>query len=327
MSTPDTAINDKTGRRPWRRLRLSEFTLPIFIVLMAAVAGFIEPKFFSQSNIMNLLRQMSPLMILAVGQAFAIISRGLDLSMASVLSLAGVAGVLVMQTHGVMPGIAVMLIIGLVTGAFSGVIIGFFQTSPLIVTLGMMSIAQALALIFSGGVPIYSVPEAYVELVGYTRVLGVPVIVIIAVATTLAGWVLLSRTVFGRYVYAVGSNPSAALKTGIRVPWVQVGAYAVSGLTAGVGAIVLTAWIGAAQPVAAPTLALEAIAAVVLGGVALTGGSGRIIHVIYGVIILGMLSNALNMIGVSDYYQTLAVGIVIIMAVILDRFRRRAALS
>jgi ribose/xylose/arabinose/galactoside ABC-type transport system permease subunit len=155
-------------------------------------------------------------------------------------------------------------------------------------------------------------------------VFGIPVTVLIGALTMVVGWVLLRKTVFGRYVYAIGSNRSAAEKSGIDVRLYTMLVYAVCGLTSGIGAIVLTAWVGAAQPVAAPTLTLQSLAAVVLGGVALTGGSGGMLQVLYGVIILGMLSNAMNMIGISDFYQTLAVGIVIILAVILDRFRRGA---
>jgi ribose transport system permease protein len=305
-----------------KRLNITDFILPMFICFIALVVAIIEPRFFSWNNIVNLLRQLVPLLIVSIGQAFAIISGGLDLSIAAVLSLSGVAGVLVMQEFGVPAGIAVMLVTGLAAGTVSGGIIAYFRTTPLIVTLGMLSIAQAFALILSGGVPIYDVPEAYVESIGFGTVFGLPVMVIIAVVTTLLGWIVMRKTVFGRYVYAIGSNQSAALKSGIDVRFYTMLVYALSGLTSAICAVVMTAWTGAAQPVAVPNITLETLAAVVLGGIALTGGSGGMIHVLYGVVILGMLSNAMNMIGVSTYYQTLAIGIVIIIAVILDRFRR-----
>lgn len=308
-----------------KRLNITDFILPMFICFIALVVAIIEPRFFSWNNIVNLLRQLVPLLIVSIGQAFAIISGGLDLSIAAVLSLSGVAGVLVMQEFGVPAGIAVMLVTGFAAGTVSGGIIAYFRTTPLIVTLGMLSIAQAFALILSGGVPIYDVPEAYVESIGFGTVFGLPVMVIIAVVTTLLGWIVMRKTVFGRYVYAIGSNQSAALKSGIDVRFYTMLVYALSGLTSAICAVVMTAWTGAAQPVAVPNITLETLAAVVLGGIALTGGSGGMIHVLYGVVILGMLSNAMNMIGVSTYYQTLAIGIVIIIAVILDRFRRSRA--
>jgi ribose/xylose/arabinose/galactoside ABC-type transport system permease subunit len=304
------------------RWSLTEAVLPLFIVALAVVAGLMEPRFLSLDNLLNLARQMVPLLIISLGQAIAIIRGGLDLSLAAVLSLSGVAGVLVMESHGIPAGIAVMLATGMITGTVSGFIIAYFRTTPLVVTLGMLSIAQALALILSGGVPIYDVPQSFVQAVGFDSVLGVPVVVWIAAASTLAMALLLRRTVFGRYVYAIGSNASAAAKSGVNVRLYTMLVYTVSGLSAAIGAVVLTAWVGSAQPIAAPNITLESLAAVVLGGVALTGGSGGVRQVFLGVVVLSMLSNIMNMIGVSAYFQTLAVGVVIIVAVILDRFRR-----
>jgi ribose transport system permease protein len=145
---------------------------------------------------------------------------------------------------------------------------------------------------------------------------------LIGIATTLGGGFLLRYTVFGRYVYAIGSNTSAAAKSGVDVPLYTMLVYGLSGLCAAIAAVVLTAWVGSAQPVAAPDITLQSVAAVVLGGVALTGGRGSMLQVIYGVTMLSMLSNVMNMIGVSAYYQTLVIGFVIILAVVLDRLRR-----
>lgn len=310
--------------RPPLRLvgRLAEFSLPLFILALALITGYIEPRFFSISNIENLARQLVPLTIVAVGQALAIIGGGLDLSIAAVMSLSGVAGVLVMNEYGIAPGIVTMICTGALAGLANGVIIAWFRASPLIVTLSMMSIAQAVALILSNGVPIYRVPEAFVEAVGFRSILGVPSSVLIGVCVLILGAVILNWTRFGRYVYAIGSSSNAAARSGVNVRLTTTLIYVVVGATSGIAAIVLTAWVGAAQPVGAPNLTLESIAAVVLGGVALAGGSGGIFHIILGTVIIGTLSNALNMIGISAYYQTLAVGLVIVMAVMLDRFRK-----
>lgn len=301
----------------------SDTMLPLFIVAMAIVAGIIEPRFLSIDNLINLARQMVPLLILSLGQAYAIISGGLDLSLASVMSLAGVLGVLSMTSYGPFVGIAIMLATGMIMGLLSGFIVAYFRTSPLVVTLGMLSVAQALALILSGGVPIYDAHPGYVQMIGFDSFLGVPIMVWIGAITAIAGGLVLRHTVFGRHVYAIGSNVSAASKSGVNVKLNTMLVYGVSGLCAAIGAVVLTAWVGSAQPIAAPNLTLESLAAVVLGGVALTGGSGGIRQVFYGVLILSMLSNVMNMIGVSAYYQTLAIGVVIILAVILDRLRGR----
>jgi ribose transport system permease protein len=187
----------------------------------------------------------------------------------------------------------------------------------------MLSVAQACALILSNGTPIYEVPASYAQFVGFDSLMGVPWSVWIAIGTALGGGFLLSRTVFGRYVYAIGSNSKAATKSGVNVPFFTMLVYGLSGLTAAIGAIILTAWVGSAQPIAAPDITLQSLAAVVLGGVALTGGRGSMAQVIYGVTMLSMMSNVMNMIGVSAYYQTLVIGVVIILAVVLDRLRRK----
>ena len=307
---------------PKRAFHFGDVVLPAFIVLMAVVAGILQPKFFSTDNLLNLSRQLVPLLIISMGQALTIIRGGLDLSMAAVMSLSGVVGVLTMKALGVPAGVAVMLLTGGLIGTVSGFIIAYLRTTPLVVTLGMLSIAQAGALILANGVPVYDVPKGYVDLIGFADFLGVPVMTWIAATVALGTWFLLSRTVFGRYIYAIGSNASAASKSGIDVPLWTMLVYTLAGVCSALGAVVLTAWVGSAQPVAAPNITLESIAAVVLGGVALTGGSGSVWQVFLGVLVLVMLSNMMNMLGLSAYYQTFAVGVVIILAVVLDRFRR-----
>lgn len=308
----------KTGRRQG-----SDTMLPVVIIAMGIIATLIEPRFLSVDNLINLARQMIPLLIISLGQAFAIISGGLDLSLAAVMSLAGVLGVLAMNATGPFVGIAVMLITGAVMGLISGCVIAIFRTSPLVVTLGMLSVAQALALIMSGGIPLYDIHPGYADVVGFASFAGVPTMVWIGGVVAIVGGFILRHTVFGRHVYAIGSSASAASKSGVNVRLNIVLVYVFSGLCAAICGVVLTAWTGSAQPIAAPNLTLESLAAVVLGGVALTGGAGGIRQVVYGVIILSMLSNVMNMIGVSAYYQTLVIGIVIILAVILDRIRDR----
>ncbi|MCQ9617550.1 ABC transporter permease [Paenalcaligenes niemegkensis] len=300
-----------------------QLILPAFIVLLGVGAAIVEPRFASAANLANLAIQLMPLLIIAVGQSFAIISGGLDLSMGAVLSLAGVVGALVMQDAGVAAGVGAMLATGVAVGLLNGVIIAYLRTSPLVVTLGMLSVAQAIALMLVKGTPIYNIAPAFIDFVGYTRFLYLPVVVWIGILTTALGAIILRKTIFGRYVYAIGSNSAAAHKSGINVRWFTLLVYAFSGLCAGIAAMVVTAWTSSAQPIAAPEITLQALAAVVLGGVALTGGRGGMFEVICGVTVLGMLSNVMNMIGVSSYFQMLAIGIVIIVAVILDRFRRQ----
>lgn len=322
MNSTVASLNLRSGGPSTARFHVGDFVLPAFIVVMVVLAGVLQPRFFSIDNMLNLGRQLVPLLIISLGQALAIIRGGLDLSMAAVMSLAGVVGVLAMKTLGVPAGIAMMLLTGAFVGTLSGFIIAYLKTTPLVVTLGMLSIAQATALILANGVPIYDVPPSYVDLIGFMDIAGVPLMTWIAGAAVLATWFLLSRTVFGRYIYAIGSNASAASKSGVNVPLWTMLVYTLAGLSSGLCAVILTAWVGSAQPIAAPNITLEALAAVVLGGVALTGGSGSVWQVFLGVLVLTLLSNMMNMLGLSAYFQTLAVGVVIILAVVLDRFRR-----
>ncbi|SLN72191.1 ABC transporter permease [Oceanibacterium hippocampi] len=303
---------------------MQKLVLPGIIVLIAVVSGMIEPRYWTAQNLVNLGRQISPLLILAAGQSLTVISGGLDLSVAAVLALSGICGVVVMNDFGMTAGIITMLLTGIAFGTFNGAIIARFKVSPFIATLGTLSIARGLALMIAGGLPIYKMPEAFIDIFGSGAVFGLPAGVIFALGTVIVFSVILRYTILGRYVYAIGSNTDAAFNSGVNVRAYTVLVYALSGLTAGVAAVVLTSYVAAAQPLAAQGLELQALAAVVVGGVALTGGQGSMLNVFYGVVILGMLSNSLTMIGVSSFMQTLAIGVVIVAAVILDQLRRSA---
>lgn len=309
--------------KQYRSFKLGQLVLPLFILTLALTTGSIEPRFWSSENLLNLSRQLAALMILAAGQTFAVISGGLDLSIAAILALSGVYGVLIMGKAGLTLGILVMLLTGIGFGAINGIIITLFQVSPFVVTLGMSSIARGLALIATGGLPLYDVPSQFSNTFGYGILLGIPTPAWVALACLIVGHLLLHHTVFGRYTYAIGSNVTAARHSGVNVPLQTLLVYTLTGTAAGIGAIVLTAWVSTAQPLAASGLELQSLAAVVVGGVALTGGTGSMLNTFYGVLILGMLSNSLNMIGVSSFMQTLAIGVVIVVAVVLDRFRQQ----
>jgi ribose transport system permease protein len=303
------------------RRHAGRFGLPLLVVGIAVITGLIEPRFWSLANLQNVARQLAPLQILVAGQIFAILCGGIDLSVASVLALSGVVGMISIPYIGLAGGLVVMAATGLAFGILNGLIIVGFSVSPLIVTLGMLSVAKGLALLLTGGLPLYSVPESLVDSVGFGSVYGLPVSSILAFVIMLIGAVILRKTVFGRHVYAVGSNPIAARNSGVRVSRVLLRVYALTGLSAGIGAVVMTAWVSAAQPLAGEGLELQSLAAVVVGGVALTGGSGTMLQGFLGMLVLGLLSNALNMAGVSSFLQTLVVGIVILLAVIVDRWR------
>jgi ribose/xylose/arabinose/galactoside ABC-type transport system permease subunit len=306
-----------------RTLNRTSLIFPALILLLGVVTSLFEARFFSVENLLNLSRQLSPLMIISVGETFAVIGGGLDLSVAAVLALSGIYGVLTMAHLGIATGIAVMILAGAIFGIANGLIISWLRASPFIVTLGALSIARGLALTATGGLPVYDLPDGYVNTIGFGSVLGIPWPPIIAVITLIAGHILLKYTVFGRHVVAIGSSEPAAMYSGVDVGLTKVLIYGLSGITAGIGAIVLTAWVSSAQPNAASGEELQSLAAVVLGGVALTGGVGSILDAFWGVLMLGTLSNSLDMIGISSFVQTLVTGIVIVLAAIVDGVRQR----
>jgi ribose transport system permease protein len=303
---------------------IGQIGVPLVIVLIVLAAKFYEPRFWSLANAQNLLRQMTTLQILTVGQLFAVISGGLDLSVAAVMAFASVCGVLAMPYLGLGGGLVVMVLVGLVTGTFSGLFVTSFKVSPLIVTLGVLSICRGLALVLAGGVPVYDVPNELIEFVGFGALFGIPVSSLIAIGMMIIGAIILGRTVYGRHIYAIGSNRLASENSGLPVSRRIVMVYAFSGVMAGVAAIVTTAWVSAAQPTAGQGLELQSLAAVVVGGVSLTGGRGTMWQAFLGVLLLSLLSNALDMIGVSSYLQVVVIGLVILLSVIVDRMRVRS---
>jgi ribose transport system permease protein len=313
----DNSLEPPSQKRRW----LSQAGLPILIVAIAIVTGVIEPRFWSAANMQNLVRSIAPLQILVAGQLFAVLSGGLDLSVASVMAFAGVVGMIAMPHVGIAGGVAIMVLTGTVIGFVNGAIVVSFRVSPLIVTLGMLSIAKGLSLLLTGGLPMYDVPEDLVDTVGFGDVYGFPMSSMLAFATMIVGAVILRKTVFGRHVYAVGSSANSARNSGVRVQRVTLLIYMISGTAAGIAAVVMTSWVSAAQPLAGEGLELQSLAAVVVGGVALAGGSGTMLQSFFGALVLGLLSNALNMAGVSSFLQTLVVGVVILLAVIVDRLR------
>jgi ribose/xylose/arabinose/galactoside ABC-type transport system permease subunit len=319
-TTIDTA---RAAPRPYRAI--ARFGLPLLVIAIGVLTGLREPHFWSIANAQNLARQLAPLQIVVIGQLFALLSGGLDLSVASVMACSGVVGILALPHVGLGGALAVMILTGLAFGLANGMLIVGFSVSPFIVTLGMLSVARGLSLLLTGGLPLYSVPDALVDTLGFGSVFGVPISSIVAFGAMLVCAFVLRNTIFGRHVYAVGSNEIAARNSGVRVGRVRLAVYAISGAASGLAAIVMTAWVSAAQPLAGEGLELQSVAAVVVGGVALAGGSGNMLQAFYGVLVLGLLSNALNMAGVSSFLQVLVIGIVILLAVIVDRLRTRAA--
>jgi ribose transport system permease protein len=300
------------GRRG-RQLGTFAGLLALCILLTA-----LTPHFLTVSNLINVMEQTSINAIVAVGMTFVILSGGIDLSVGSLLALAGVLMASALQA-GVPPAAAVAL--GVAAGGAGGLLNGGLVTlarlPPFIATLGMMSVARGLALLYTDGRPVSGFDAGFRQL-ATGRVLHVPVPVLATLAVYVVAWLILTRTRFGRYVYAIGGNEEAARLSGVPVRFHKTMVYGLSGVMSGLAAAVLTARLNSAQPIAGMMYELDAIAATVIGGTSLLGGSGGVGGTLIGALIMGVLRNGLNLLGISSFLQQVVIGLVIVGAVSLD---------
>lgn len=301
---------------PWfRYLQWETVGLPVMVVVTGALFTYLSPAFLTFSNLANVARQVAALALVASGQAVVILSAGIDLSVGSVAAMVSVFSAMGMQSYGI-PGFLIAgLLTGLLAGLVNGVLVAYFRLAPFIATLGMFSIARGIALTVTGGVPIFGLSQSPIFKIGTGYVGPIPIPVIIAMVGLLLTWVLLYRTTFGVHVFGTGGNEEATKLAGVNVARVKLLVYAFSGLMAGVAGLVLTGRVQSGQPLLAEQLELQAIGAVVIGGVSLFGGKGRFSGVFWGVVLMGILANGLNLIGVSTFAQRIVVGAVIIIAV------------
>lgn len=294
------------------------------LVCLSAVLWALTPHFLTVSNLLNIAQQTSINAIIAAGMTFVIISGGIDLSVGSIVALSGVAlGALWQGNQAPMwPGVLAALAVGTVSGLINGVLISLGRLPPFIATLGMMSVARGAALLFTEGRPISGFEE-HVRWIATGSLGFVPAPVIAMVATYLAAHIVLTRTTFGRYVYAIGGNEEATRLSGVAVRFHKTMIYGVSGLTSAIAAIVLTARLNSAQPIAGMMYELDAIAATVIGGTSLMGGEGSLFGTLVGALIMGVLRNGLNLLGVSSFLQQIVIGGVIVGAVLVDTLLKR----
>jgi ribose/xylose/arabinose/galactoside ABC-type transport system permease subunit len=299
---------------------LSRFGILISFLILIIIMAVLSPAFLKFTNIVNILRQTSVNGIVAVGMTFVIILAGIDLSVGSVLALAAVVA-----TSFAHPGtypVLVPVLAGLLTGALCGFINGFIiakrKIAPFIVTLGMMTIARGAALVYTNGRPVIELSDSYNQ-IGGSYLLGIPVPVIVFIVVVISGWFLLKMTVFGRHVYATGGNRTAAELSGIITDKITIWVYSLAGLLAGLAGIVLSSRVMSGSPATGQGYELDAIASVVIGGTRLTGGVGTIAGTIIGALIIGVMNNGLDLLNVSSYWQQIAKGLIILLAVIVDR--------
>lgn len=297
-------------------------TLLVFVVL-CAVLTILTPHFLTVSNLLNVAQQTSINAVIAVGLTYVIISAGIDLSVGSIVAFSGVVMAGALQA-GWPVGAAVLtgLAVGTGCGVVNGVLIAFGRLPPFIATLGMMSVARGLGLLYTDGRPVSGFDDSFRWLAN-GELAGIPLPVIIMLAVYGVAHFVLRRTKFGRYVFAIGGNEEASLLSGVPVAAYKVAVYAVSGLLAALGSVLLTARLNSAQPIAGINYELDAIAATVIGGTSLMGGQGSVIGTLIGALIMGVLRNGLNLLGVSSFFQQVVIGAVIIAAVLLDTVFKR----
>jgi ribose/xylose/arabinose/galactoside ABC-type transport system permease subunit len=306
-------------RRDW-----DSAVVPVVFLVMVAAFYAIDPNYLSAINIINVLNQISILAVVTVGASIVIFTGGFDLSAGAVVALSGVVGALVVEQTGSVPyAVAMGIGSGVLVGMINGYFVGYVGVSPLIVTLGALNICRGLALILSGGAPVYSFPPSYTEL-GTSRILGLPTLAVIAFALFVAVALILRFTPLGLYLYAVGGNPRAAKISGLSVPAIRMLAFAVSGACCGLAGMMLASRTGGGEPAAGMAYELEAIAAVILGGAALSGGEGRLWRSLMGILLLGALGNGLNIVGIHPHWKGVAIGAILVIAASLDAVKRKA---
>ncbi len=325
------------------RSRLNEFLRKYAIVLillgMVVILSLLTttkegvPTFLSPRNILNVIRQISIVAMIAMGVTMVIITGGIDLSSGSVVALATVVAASFAQradwANPKFPGLQVPVIvpviaalgIGALCGTINGTLIAKFAIPPFIATLGMMTVARGFALIYSDR-PVSGLKEGYLW-IGQSNVLGIPVPIIILAVTAVLIHLMLNRTRFGRYIYAIGGNEQAARISGLNLGSLKIRIYMLAGLLAGAAALILSARIGSGQPGLAVGYELDAIAAAVIGGTSLSGGIGTVWGTIVGALIIGVLNNGLDLLNVNAYWQTIVKGVIIVAAVIIDTLKNR----
>lgn len=291
------------------------------LIMLIIIVSVLNPSFLEPLNILNLLRQVAINALIAFGMTFVILTGGIDLSVGAILALSSAltAGMIV---SGVDPILAILIgcILGAVMGMVNGLLITKGKMAPFIATLATMTAFRGLTLVYTKGNPITGLGDNQLfQLFGRGYFLGIPVPAITMIITFAILFIILHKTPFGRKTYAIGGNEKASLISGIKVDKVKVMIYGLSGLLAALAGAILTSRLNSAQPTAGTSYELDAIAAVVLGGTSLSGGKGRIFGTLIGALIIGTLNNGLNLLGVSSFYQMVVKGIVIIIAVLLDR--------
>ena len=303
---------------------MSELTTVIALIILMAVITIINSNFLTANNLLNLLLQVTSNALIAFGMTFVILTGGIDLSVGSILALSSAltAGLLG-SGMPVTLAILISLILGCILGMMNGLLISYGKLAPFIVTLATMTIFRGATLVYTNGNPITKgLSDTFLfQFLGQGYIVGIPFPVIIMFIVVIVLYVLLHKTAFGKSVYAIGGNEKAAYISGVKLNKVKIIIYSISGVMASISGLIITSRLSSAQPTAGASYEMDAIAAVVLGGTSLSGGKGRILGTLIGALIIGVLNNGLNIIGVSAFWQQVVKGVVILIAVLIDRFK------
>ena len=302
--------------------KTKEIGIILILIVLSVLIQLKNPIFLTYSNIIDVCRNTSYTLVIAVGMTFVLIAKGLDLSVGSLMALGGLISSLAMF-HGVPILLAVLL--GLLVGAAFGVVNAFcivkLNIPAMIATLGSMYMARGLVLVITKGSPVFPLPEAFGNF-GKGYFLGVPYVVLIALFLSIAAHLVLSRTTYGRKVYAIGGNPETAKFAGINVAMVTGSCYLISGVLAALSGILTAARMGSGQPSIGDGTEMTVITAVIIGGTSLNGGAGTILGTVLGALLMNVLSSGMNLVGISAYWQKFVMGLIIIIAVGADMYQR-----
>ncbi|WP_299995816.1 ribose ABC transporter permease [uncultured Clostridium sp.] len=304
---------------------LDKYKSLIVLALLCVIITFVSPAFMTLSNITNVFTQVSTNAIIAVGMTFVILTGGIDLSVGSTVAISGAfAASIIKSTNNVFLAIIVAGIVGIVIGLINGLLISKGKLQAFIATLATMTIFRGVTLVFTNGTPISKLSESFVN-IGNGKLGFIPIPVVITVIVFIIAVYVLTQTRFGRYLYALGGNEDSARLSGINTNKIKTLVYVISGFASSIAGVIIASRIGSASPNAGTGFELDAIAAVVIGGTSLAGGEGRITGTLIGALIIGVLNNGLNLMNVSPFYQSIVKGLVILIAVLLDKKSRKKA--
>lgn len=313
----EKAVAGKTGLRSFLEQNVILLVLLVMILFMAVISD----DFFTSENIINLLRQIAILGILTLGQTFVLSAGNFDLSVGSLLSLSSILAIGLQPEFGVVGAIIVTLIISVVVGLVNGLLVGKVKANSFIVTLGMMSLLQATALVYTDGMTMQS-KDASFQLIGGGALGGIPNLVLYFLIAAIVSQLLLNHSVFGRRVLLTGSNEEAARFAGVKAGSIIRWTFVISSLSAAVGGILLSSRIMSASPTAGAGMELDVISAAVLGGTSIYGGEGRAYNAVLGVLILGIMTNSMTLMGIAYPYQMMMKGLVLLIVVGIDARKR-----